>query len=87
MTKADLVKEIAANAGITQAQSEKALAAFSNAIVNNVFKGGDSVTVPGLGTFKQAKLAAKTGRNPSTGASIQIAARTKLAFKMASSLK
>lgn len=87
MKKSDLVKAMADQSGLTQKQVDAALVSLTDAIVTNVLKGGDSITLPGLGTFKQQTTAARTGRNPHTGQQIQISAKTKIAFKMASSLK
>lgn len=83
MTKAELVWKIAEKSEITKVQAEKALSAFVDIINNDVFKVGDKVSIPGLGTFKQTKLAAKLGRNPSTGATLNIPERIKLSFKAA----
>lgn len=87
MNKADLVKSVATNAGLTQAQADAAINALAHAVVSDVLRGGDSISIPGLGTFKQKKSAAREGRNPATGASIHIAASTSIGFKMSNTLK
>ena len=87
MTKADLVGVLHNDTGITRAQAEACLKSLADAIENNVLKGGDSLTIPGLGTFKKVEVAAKMGRNPATGAALRIPAKTKLVFKMSSTLK
>jgi DNA-binding protein HU-beta len=87
MTKAELVKDVADVAGLTHAQAEAALKGLASSLVSNVLEAGESVSVPGLGTFKQVKTAGRVGRNPKTGGSIAIAPSTKLAFKMSSTLK
>jgi len=87
MNKADLVKAVASTAGLTQTQADAAINAFAAVIVKDVLKDGNSISVPGLGTFKQKKSAAREGRNPATGASIHIAASTSIGFKLSSSLK
>lgn len=87
MTKAELVKNISDNAGITHAQAEKALESVVKGLVENTLVKGDSTTIPGLGTFKKVFTAEKTGRNPKTGEPVHIPAGSKLAFKMSSTLK
>lgn len=87
MTKAELVSNISVNAGITHAQAAKALTAVVDCLVIDTLQVGNSTTIPGLGTFKKVNVAAKVGRNPKTGTTVQIPAKTKLAFKMSSKLK
>ncbi|MEO7917766.1 MAG: HU family DNA-binding protein [Dokdonella sp.] len=55
--------------------------------IEQALSQGDEVSIAGFGTFKANKRAARTGRNPSTGASIEIAASTVPAFKAALALK
>jgi len=81
MNKGDLINAIAGDADISKAQAEKALNSFVDNTVKSV-KKGDKVTLVGFGTFSSAKRAARTGRNPQTGASIQIPARTVAKFKV-----
>ena len=73
MTKAELVKEIAEESGLTQAQAAEALNAFTGA-VTKALKAGDKVALVGFGTFSVATRAAREGRNPATGAPLKIAA-------------
>lgn len=87
MNKAELVKKLADHAGITQEQVHKIIDELAQIIVADVHVDGNSLTIPRLGTFRQKKSAARMGRNPKTGASIQIAASTSIGFKMSSSLK
>lgn len=71
---------IADNAGLTQSQAEAALSATLEAI-QGALKGGDSVSLVGFGTFSANQRDARTGRNPRTGETIQIAAKTVAKFK------
>src|SRR5574343_2020138 len=71
MNKSELVEVAAKEAGITKAAADKALAAIVGAVVDAVAKG-DSVTLVGFGTFKSSKRAARTGKNPKTGAALNI---------------
>jgi len=80
MTKTELVKHIADAAGITQGQATKALDSTIDGIATGL-RNGDSVALQGLGTFKMVHREARTGRNPSTGATIQIPAKDVLKFK------
>ena len=75
MNKSELIEITAKEADISKAAAEKALSSAMAAIVKAVSKG-DTVTLVGFGTFKSSKRAARTGRNPQTGAEIKIAAST-----------
>ena len=71
MTKADLVRQIAAKAGITQVSAAKILEATLSSL-SEVMIRGDSITLGGFGTFK---LSERKARNPSTGEAMIIPAR------------
>ncbi|TDT30968.1 HU family DNA-binding protein [Naumannella halotolerans] len=86
MTKKELVDAIAKGADLTQADADKALSAVVDAISGALTKG-DKVAVPGFGTFEVREQAARSGRNPQTGETIQIAASKRAAFKPATQLK
>ncbi len=86
MNKSQLVDQIAAEAEINKAQAERALNAFTNAVTAELANGGD-VALVGFGTFTVRDRAARTGRNPQTGAEIQIAAAKVPAFKAGKKLK
>jgi DNA-binding protein HU-beta len=86
MNKAELIEVAAKEAGISKAAANKALDAVVAAVVKTVSKG-DSVTLVGFGTFKSAKRAARTGKNPKTGATIKIAATTVPKFSVGSAFK
>ena len=86
MTKAELVKEIAEEAGLTQAQAAEALNAFTGA-VTKALKAGDKVALVGFGTFSVSARAAREGRNPATGAPLKIAASKSGKFTAGKDLK
>ena len=86
MNKSDLIAAIADESGLNKAQSGKALDAALNAIAKTL-ANGDSITLVGFGTFLVRDRAARTGRNPQTGAAIEIAASKVPAFKPGASLK
>ncbi len=80
MNKTELIEKIVADAGITKAQANAALDSFTGA-VQKTLKGGGKVTLVGFGTFYVSKRAARTGRNPQTGAAIKIKAKKVARFK------
>jgi DNA-binding protein HU-beta len=80
MNKGDLINKIAEDAGLTKAQAAEALNAAINA-VSDALKKGDKVTLIGFGTFSTSSRPARTGRNPQTGKSIKIEAKTSVKFK------
>jgi DNA-binding protein HU-beta len=80
MNKAELVAKIAEGADITKTQANAALDSFTTT-VQKVLKSGDKLTLVGFGTFSVSKRAARTGRNPQTGATIKIKAKKVARFK------
>lgn len=80
MNKADLIKKISEDAEITRGQAAAAVASFIDGITKSV-KKGQRVTLVGFGTFYASKRKARIGRNPQTGASIQIKAKKLVRFK------
>ena len=86
MTKADLVNTIAEKAGLSKADAEKSLKAFTDA-VTDAMKAGEKVSLVGFGTFSVGQRAARTGQNPQTGAKINIPAAKVPKFKAGKALK
>ncbi len=86
MNKSELIEAIAKSADLTKVDAEKALSAAIATVVKTVAKG-DSVTLVGFGTFKSSKRAARTGRNPATGAVLKIAATTVPRFTAGATFK
>lgn len=80
MNKAELIAKISDDADITKTQANAALDSFVEAITKTL-KGGGKVTMVGFGTFSVTKRAARTGRNPQTGAAIKIKAKKVAKFK------
>ena len=74
MNKAELVSQIAEDAGIGKSQANAALDSFTDA-VTKALRSGNKVTLVGFGTFSVSKRNARTGRNPQTGKEIKIAAK------------
>jgi len=80
MNKGDLINKVAESAGLTKAQATSAV----NSVLDSVGQclvNGDKVTLIGFGTFSVSHRDARTGRNPQTGQSIQIAAKNNVKFK------
>ena len=86
MNKSDLVSAIADNSGLSKADAARALDATTSAITGALAKG-DSVAITGFGSFLVRARAARSGRNPQTGAALQIPARTVPSFKAGAALK
>ena len=86
MNKAELIDEIAASADLSKASAGRALDAVTDAITK-ALKDGDSVSLVGFGTFQVKERSARTGRNPQTGKTIQIAAAKVPGFKAGKGLK
>ena len=86
MIKADLVKHMAEQAGITQAQAVSALQAFETAVIDTL-AAGETVELKGFGTFKITERAERQGRNPQTGATLTIPATKSPSFKAGKAFK
>jgi len=86
MNKKELVNAIAAKTDSSGAAAERAVNAVLE-IISNTLKKGDSLTLPGFGTFEVCSRAARTGRNPKTGEELEIAASRIAAFKPGAALK
>lgn len=86
MNKSELIDAIAASADIPKAAAGRALDAVVDSI-EGALKDGDQVALVGFGTFSVKDRAARTGRNPQTGAPIDIPAAKIPSFKAGKSLK
>jgi len=86
VNKSEMIDAIAEGADISKAAAGRALDAMIDA-VSATLKKGESVNLIGFGTFEVRDRAARTGRNPQTGATIQIAAAKAPAFKAGKALK
>jgi len=86
VNKSQLIEKIAEGADVSKASAGRALDSFIDA-VTDALKEGDSVALVGFGTFSVRERAARTGRNPQTGATIEIAAAKVPAFKAGKALK
>lgn len=86
MNKVELVAKMAEKTGLTKKDAEAALNAFVD-VTGNALKNGDKIQLIGFGTFEVVEKAARTGRNPQTGAEITIAASKAPKFKAGKALK
>ena len=86
MNKAELASAVAEAAGITKQQALKAIDAITDNIAATLYKG-ESVTLVGFGTFSTNERAARTGRNPKTGETVEIPERRTPSFKPGKGLK
>lgn len=86
MNKTELVAAIAEKTQLTKKDSEMALKAFVN-VVSEQLKKGEKIQLVGFGTFDVSNRAARTGKNPQTGAEISIPASKAPKFKAGKALK
>ena len=86
MNRQELVDAMAAKAGISKAAADAAVKAFIE-VVGDELQNGGKVSLVGFGSFETTKRAARTGRNPQTGAATKIAACTAPKFKAGKALK
>jgi len=87
MTKAELVEQMAKDAGISKVAAGAALASFIDGVTKTLKKKDGKVTLVGFGTFSKVRRNARKGRNPQTGEVIKIKAANVVKFKPGKSLK
>ena len=85
MKKNELIEYMAIRSGISKASAQKALEAFLEATTESL-QNGNKVSLAGFGTWSVSRRNARTGRNPQTGAEIQIKAKNVVKFKAGSDL-
>ena len=86
MNKTELVAAMAEKAGLSKKDAEAALKAFTDVVAEEL-KKGEKIQLVGFGTFEVSERAARTGRNPQTGAEMTIAASKAPKFKAGKALK
>ena len=89
MNKTEMIEALASEVGFSKADATRAVEAIfgQNGLIARELKSGGRVQITGFGTFVARKRAARSGRDPRTGATIQIAAATLPAFKAGQGLK
>ena len=86
MNKAELIEAIATETGVSKKDVDAVLKSFVT-VVSDTLQKKDKVQLIGFGTFETSERAARTGRNPSSGEAIKIAASTLVKFKAGAALK
>ncbi|WP_338113714.1 HU family DNA-binding protein [Thiococcus pfennigii] len=86
MNKSQLIERMAEAADISKSAAARALDALTDSIAEGL-KNGETISLIGFGTFSIRERAARTGRNPQTGATIEIAASKTPTFKAGKALK
>ena len=86
MNKTELIAVVAEKAELSKKDAEKAIKAFTDAVSEELVKGG-KIQLVGFGTFEVAERAAREGRNPKTGETMTIAASKTPKFKAGKALK
>ncbi len=87
MTKAELIDQMAKDAGISKAAAGTALDSFMANVTKALKKKDGKVTLVGFGTFAKVRRKARKGRNPQTGEPLKIKARNAVTFKAGKKLK
>ena len=86
MNRKELIDALAEKTGSTKADAERNIAALIE-VITDTLKNGDSISLVGFGSFEVRTRAARTGRNPKTGAELKIAASNVPGFKPGATLK
>ncbi len=86
MNKAEFISAVAEASGLSKADATRAVDAYAD-VVKTALQGGDNVTLVGFGAFEVRERAARTGRNPRTGETLEIAASKTPSFKAGKALK
>ncbi len=86
MNKSELISAVADSSGLSKADSGRAVDSVIDAITA-ALAGGDKVSLVGFGNFMVQERAARTGRNPATGAAVEIPAKKLPKFKPGAALK
>ncbi|GAB4124533.1 MAG: HU family DNA-binding protein [Sideroxydans sp.] len=86
MNRKELIDALASKTGSSKADADRNIGALIE-IITAALKKGDNVALVGFGTFEVRKRAARTGRNPATGAELKIKASKVPAFKAGATLK
>lgn len=86
MTKAEFISMMAERSGLKKSDVEKSLDGFINSVLACI-SSGESITLPGFGSFKSVKKAARDARNPRTGETIRIPEKNDVKFVPAKAFK
>lgn len=86
MTKADIVRILAEQVGLTRREAAQALAVVLDGVVESI-RAGEKVELRGFGSFRTRRRQARQGRNPRTGAKVKVGAKVVLYFKPGKQLR
>ncbi len=86
MNKSELIDKISADAGITKAAASKAIESLIDGVAHSL-RSGERTTLVGFGTFTVTERKGRTGRNPQTGAAIEIKAKNVVRFRAGKELE
>ena len=86
MTKADLIEEVSRVVEMTRKESEVIVEAIFDSIVRSL-RGGDKIEIRGFGSFRTRQRQSRVGRNPKTGARVDVPAKRLPFFKVGKELK
>ena len=86
MTKKEFIDHIASEHNCTKTEAEKVIDMFVSSVID-ALGAGNEISLVGFGSFSVSKVAARTGRNPSTGKALEIPARMQVKFKVGQKLK
>jgi DNA-binding protein HU-beta len=86
MTQTEIVNQLADKSGLKKAQAKEFLAAMATLAASEVKKNGE-FTIPGFGKLVKTTRKAREGRNPATGETIKIGAKTTVKFRVGKALK
>jgi DNA-binding protein HU-beta len=87
MNRSELVDAISQRSGVPASQVDASLKGFYEVVAGVVAKGEDKITIPGFVSFEQGHRAARSGRNPQTGETIQVPATNTVKVSAGSKLK
>ena len=86
MNKQEFIDHIANQHGCTKKEAEKAIDVFTSSVIDAIAEGKE-ISLVGFGNFSVSKIAARSGRNPRTGLTLDIPAYNKPRFKVGKKLK
>lgn len=87
MNRSELIDAVADRAGVAKSDVDAVLKGFQDVVSSTVAKGDEKITIPGFLSFEQGSRSARTGRNPQTGETIQVAASKTVKISAGSKLK
>ncbi|MEX2660001.1 MAG: HU family DNA-binding protein [Acidimicrobiales bacterium] len=87
MNRSELIDAVADRSGVARGDVDAVLKGFQDVVSSTVAKGEDKITIPGFLSFEQGARSARTGRNPQTGETIQVAASKTVKISAGSKLK